>query len=440
MLRLPALRLVAAALALALGACIPELSIPAPEPSTACDLNELDILLDAFEPCAPGVCGDSPAAGLDARCVPVGLVNEQDRADLLPCQKPMHLCVPRKFLISGGRYTPAACSSSGGIEGRCLSVCLSSVNADADLLPTLGCEPGEVCAPCYNPSTNLREKTCETSTCDTPKQAKPDWCSLDYDLYPLTDLTKLESCSDLCGAGSAHCVPLRNVGTSDAEKLKDCVDPNFKCVPDPLIVSGGYRSGKPCSTLKGRAEGRCQSLCIQEVADQKDSLDQDVCAADERCAPCFDPSDGTDTGACTAKGCDQPVAAPFIFPSCCEARAKCVPTDTIPEAKRGSFLDRECAASNLCVPNEYVTSPSYAGPRCTTDDSKAPGACVSTCLDGVAQAPRAYLGLVGPAGKPDDECGTGAYCVPCKVSLGSAELDFFGDIIGLTNTKACDPP
>ena len=81
------------------------------------------------------------------------------------------------------------------------------------------------------------------------------------------------------------------------------------CVPDPLVKSGG-KAPPTCKSPFG--EGRCMSVCVPEVAKNADLLNRgegDVCAEDERCAPCLNPLKNNEpTGVCeigkAAPACD----------------------------------------------------------------------------------------------------------------------------------------
>ena len=45
---------------------------------------------------------------------------------------------------------------------------------------------------------------------------------------------------------------------------------------------------------------------IKDIAAKKGLLPQSTCEANELCAPCFSPTDGSDTGACSSVSCDAP--------------------------------------------------------------------------------------------------------------------------------------
>ncbi len=369
------------------------------------------------------LCPQDLCPGGGAHCIGTISIPDDQLAKLADCN-PTSKCVPDEILVTGGNLTPQNCRANGGVEGRCQSLCLPEVAKNARVLEQAECGPGQACVPCYDPSSNNKDTgACTASDCDAPVEPPVDVCKLDYDAHPLADPKKLPACpKSICPSGNAHCVQI-DEPTGQQDKLASCDDGSL-CVPDALIRTGGNRPPKTCRAFDGKAEGRCQSLCVPDVADQKEVLEQGVCAADELCAPCFDPRTGKDTGACSGN-CDQPVQAPFRFDLCCNDLATCVPSRSVPESKRGSFKTCE-GTPNLCVPKEYLDDPDYQ--KSCSDDQGSAGACVSSCLNNVE--------LVG---KPDIECPPNALCVPCK-----SEIPLLSDIIksiiggdGAIDTGAC---
>jgi len=380
--------------------------------------------LSKLEACPASVC----AAG-GAHCIGTTTIPEDQRDKLADCNATSK-CVPDEILVSAGNAVPRECRANGGVEGRCQSLCLPEVAKNADLLEPDNCDPGQVCVPCFDPSNENKETgACTSSKCDSPKEAPENLCELDYKMHPLADPERLPVCpASICPSGNAHCVNIGNPNEQQ-KKLAGCGD-GSSCVPDAFILTGGNVPPRKCSAFDGKAEGRCQSLCVPDVAKQKDILTRDVCEADELCAPCFDPRTGEDTGACSG-GCDMPVRAPYLFDTCCNAQATCVPPGAVPEAKRGTFATCEGTA-NLCLPNEYLPNPEYE--LACTDDQGNPGACISTCVPNVELA-----------GKADPECPQGAVCVPCKTDLpviSDAVRSLLGGlgVDGKVDTNACKPP
>jgi hypothetical protein len=152
------------------------------------------------------------------------------------------------------------------------------------------------------------------------------------------------------------------------------------------------------------SEGRCTNVGVPAVAAQKDFIPVADCDPDERCAPCFDPTSGAETGACSTVSCDKPQKPATTLAACCGGKAKCVPKAAVPASLQSNLGKDSCGTSgDLCVPNEYVTNPNFQPTACK---SSLPfiggrGACVSSCLPASA-----ILGR--------DGCAVGEVCAPCS--------------------------
>ena len=124
-------------------------------------------------------------------------------------------------------------------------------------------------------------------TTNTP----PPMCP--YTGPPLVDVSTLTACGD-----GAHCVQTALVPAAMASQLARLPSPaGTLCAPDVFIVSAGNYIPKTCASLDA-AEGRCLNVVIPQVKAQSAQLTQDICAAYEKCVPCYSPLDGSDTGAC----------------------------------------------------------------------------------------------------------------------------------------------
>src|SRR5438270_4175895 len=112
------------------------------------------------------------------------------------------------------------------------------------------------------------------------------------------DPSTLPSCGAAVCADSpnAHCVPQDKVPANVGAQLAKCSDGGSYCVPDSFIKSGGA-APPTCKSLNG-ADGVCLSVCVPQVKQYESLLPQDVCAADERCAPCVNPLNNMSSGAC----------------------------------------------------------------------------------------------------------------------------------------------
>jgi hypothetical protein len=177
--------------------------------------------------------------------------------------------------------------------------------------------------------------------------------------------------SQTCQA--AHCVPTNQVppGT-DTTLLGPCS--GGLCVPDDYIATYGQFQTKVCESIDG-AEGRCISTCIPSVAAQLDRLPPADCATTERCAPCYSPIDGTDTGACT-QGCDQgPTQPKYQFASCGGGAGLCVPKSLVPADLQAAVPVESCTQpDHVCAPTEKVKDINYNFPACTPSNPIAAGA------------------------------------------------------------------
>jgi hypothetical protein len=128
-------RLALLVLVVALPGCIADLSVDPPEPSQACDPDPRDrqVLLEVFPPCDLAMCGDLPEHTTRGRCVDDNQLDASQLAQLASVRHPdtpAH-CVPVELLLSDGLSQPTVCASLGGAEGRCMSICVPSVQREA---------------------------------------------------------------------------------------------------------------------------------------------------------------------------------------------------------------------------------------------------------------------------------------------------------------------
>lgn len=204
-------------------------------------------------------------------------------------------------------------------------------------------------------------------------------------LDPTTlNLTPCPLCS------GAWCVPNSLVPAGAGDVLASCDDMN-KCVPDSYVRVAGNFLPKTCTSLEyapgQTAEGRCISICVPQVEQQIDQLPQADCAADERCAPCWNPIDGTDTHACS-QGCDVgPMSStPQQFAECGDSngvlRGVCVPSSLVPASLASAVPQDTCETGWLCAPKEKAADINYKFPSCAPalsglpPDPSQPAACV----------------------------------------------------------------
>jgi hypothetical protein len=216
------------------------------------------------------------------------------------------------------------------------------------------------------------------------------------------DPTQYPACTTCTGG---HCVPKDFLENSD--NLDACG--SGVCLPDEIIEVKGYFAPKKCTSVLGN-EGRCSSVCLPAARALASILPQDVCAADERCAPCFNPNDGEPTGVC-GFGCDAgPTTEPILFSKCCSGLGQCVPTNAIPDAAKGNAPRETCPADNACIPSKIVEDPTYRFPSCKAEFffpltgplPAGPGVCVPACIVDATQFGEFIT--EGDCSDPGDKC------------------------------------
>jgi hypothetical protein len=202
------------------------------------------------------------------------------------------------------------------------------------------------------------------------------------------------------------------------------------CVPDPFIETGGVLEPAACTSLSGAA-GVCMSGCVPQVKDYWGILPQDGCADDERCVPCVNPLDGTETGACDIAfacgddpggggggGGDGPVCPhegpPVIDPTtlpACQPGAHCVANALVPADLAPQLADCTGATAK-CVPDEFIASGGNFIPTTCESVAGAEGRCLSTALPAVTEQ-AALL--------PQSTCEANHLCVPCFSPLDGSD-------------------
>jgi hypothetical protein len=235
-------------------------------------------------PIDPSTLEPCPSCSGGAHCVPTSLVPAEFADQLADCDTSAK-CVPDPFIVSNGLFIPDSCSSVAGAEGRCLSVCLPDVAAQAAQLPQDVCPANQLCVPCYDPTSAATTGACELS-CD-PGPAEPP--------------SSLPKCCD----GMGTCVPPSAAG-ENADKLGEdsCPQDNgaLLCAPD-VFVNDPMWSPASCTTslvsgLFGSEyePGACLPDCLPDV--DNFLIQKDDCADGFKCAPCLEPPFGQPSGAC----------------------------------------------------------------------------------------------------------------------------------------------
>jgi hypothetical protein len=343
-----------------------------------------------------------------AHCLPNAQVPDRLMSFMAACDQG-NSCIPDSMLLTGAAKPPTTCTAFGG-QGVCLSRCIPKVADNAAALRPDTCTGAdELCVPCISPLDNMPTGACdllEFSKCvgdesmETPVSCDdPKTCNYESSCPAVIEPSTLES----CGA-DAHCFDAASIpDPADAARLAKCSDPTKLCVPDVFLKTGNKFTPASCSSLNG-AEGRCLSLVLPAVAKQAEMLPQDVCAASERCTPCFSPIDGMSTGACNLSCDTGPTQPPKLLAQCCSDRARCVPTTAIPDDQEDNLAQHECTSAELCVPDEILADGPF--PACTGNSillGNYTGVCLSECLD---------FGIQGFA-LSKGSCATGFKCAPC---------------------------
>jgi hypothetical protein len=357
--------------------------VPCYDPVDGKDTGACTIGSDA--PSLGPVVFDSCCGG-EGRCVPGSLLTPQDLTHVSAdgCTQRGDECVPTEF-AQDPQLVPAACHvSATGAEGRCLSACLPAVAARASALAPDGCAGARLCVPCTDPVDGTSTGACDLNG-DAPSEPPYQF--------------------DVCCGGAGRCVPQSMVTPSDQSHLAaDTCGVEQLCVPvdyakDPARVAAS------CQVSSLKAEGRCLPVCLPEVASRANSLSRDGCADQQLCVPCYDPVDGTPTGACNI-GADAPTSPAVQLASCCSGGGRCVSQAAVPAADRSHFAADTCDGpqGQICVPTPFVEDPKYVPSPCTVSADGSAGRCLPSCLPEVHKY-RTYLS--------QDGCPGADLCTPC---------------------------
>jgi hypothetical protein len=204
------------------------------------------------------------------------------------------------------------------------------------------------------------------------------------------------------------------------------------CAPkDPSTIPGLPNGRIPSCvgtygslTLEGRCLPRCFTLGNKAAAslgpgDCSEALAQAIgIPLDEVvCAPCYNPLDGTATGACSQFGDTpaQPAPSPFVR---CGAYGDagspqlgyCVPQELVSRVTNDTSLIPvdTCGAGLLCAPANKVEDPNMCFEKCAAALG-GDGACVPTYIVEAPGSPGAgYSSTLGQV-----TCQAGETCTPC---------------------------
>lgn len=242
-----------------------------------------------------GCCGDLGV------CLDAALVPEANRAQLGTdtCAAPK-LCVPTTLTDPSAK--PVACRAVFGLdaEGRCLPACLPDIAAQADSLEQATCDDGYLCAPCYDPRTGEDTEACRINgdaPSEPPKTFAPCCSSAGLCIPPetATEADRMSLSQEDCAAGLL-CAPAGAVADPTGFAFASCTT-----APNTIDLFG-------FTVDIGSKPGACVNKCfipdddefLLQIQSLLGSSDPDnPCTGDnEICAPCENPLDGTDTGAC----------------------------------------------------------------------------------------------------------------------------------------------
>ena len=202
--------------------------------------------------------------------------------------------------------------------------------------------------------------------------------------------------------------------------------PTLKCAPPASTGDAGAYAKCTATSLAAGLEGRCLPKCFVLGNPQVDQLKADGCTGTGVvCAPCYNPMDATDTGACSQNG-DAPDAtkkpAPYAHCGAFDGGSLgglCVPkavVDASGDPSAPNLKQDDCpSATDRCSPALKVKDAHACFEKCTTTLTPlntpgfdySPGACV----------PSYIVRDVAPAGLPilkKDTClGADELCAPC---------------------------
>jgi hypothetical protein len=121
----------------------------------------------------PGLASEYCCGGIGL-CVPQGYVSEETAARLgqADCQTDTLWCVPLRWLEDPSSG-PEPCRAAGDLEGRCLPSCLPELEPRAPQLSQESCATGQLCVPCYDPSTGEDTEACRFDADPGPSEPPP---------------------------------------------------------------------------------------------------------------------------------------------------------------------------------------------------------------------------------------------------------------------------
>jgi len=204
---------------------------------------------------------------------------------------------------------------------------------------------------------------------------------------------------------------------------------DLKCAPtsDALADAGSLGVFASCTWKVGTQdlEGRCLPKCFIVGNPASGQLVQSDCSDPNLlCAPCYNPIDGSSTGACSFKAGDAAVdPAPTQFAECGSSvdggptGGLCVPkalADASGNPAAASLVQLDCAsADEVCAPTLKVADINACFDKCAVNATVAglvgsdEGGCVP------AFVVKVVVGDIGVSTLTQESCAAGELCSPC---------------------------
>jgi hypothetical protein len=143
--------------------------------------------------------------------------------------------------------------------------------------------------------------------------------------------------------------------------------------------------------------------------------------ATERCAPCFNPIDGSDTKACS-QGCDTGPAnkTPVTFPVCGDGEGVCVPPSLVTDPNQLMALQGIDDPSGKCTDTTQVCAPKLKAQNqaanfasCTSTSVVAILFTATSTGQKTACVPKYIVPMAQQSLINQDDCQTNELCAPC---------------------------
>lgn len=252
-------------------------------------------------------------------------------------------------------------------------------------------------AACHIGETNFEEVTIplteatEVRTCDSP--------------FVAVDVSTLTACGE--GRGKGHCYDPTKIAIPSKE-LEACADATKVCVPDKLLAARGEKM-KSCTFLGGKP-GACASLLLDQINTNKLALQQDACDDDERCGPCINPLDGTNSGLCDPAGAHEAACVGGTSDAqteeCCHGVGVCMDSSAVPGDQRDQLSHEVCSEGKLCAPASLASGK----PKKCSSVLGFSGVCLDVCFSAMLKGAGNVFGR--------DDCNPTEVCVPCFIGKG----------------------